>query len=645
MGRVRYQAMPQQSRFWLHSEACYTEDELNFRALVLSIRTNSGIHSDYLTNPSSWFADIEQAFTTVYENSWFFSHALRPRHILSRDDFLVQPIDNQRLQWPDLYDLMQRTGDYLLTRNQNLPVNHLNQPMNYILLDINNILKGISQNPNIEQTIEQLNYLVNYVRNIEKNISPLIGSDRLFLADFRDFINDEIQPYLSQRIEAQLLRDRMSSLAKSITQLSEERHRILHFALSDSPVNPHPHDAFRLESGSLKDYPVLAAQACAHQDKEALIKEDASLKILAQQLRDCPDFHLIKMTKEVLEPYAQGSSELKQLKQFKEIIEKVIELLGQAGEVYTVYQFQEQLSLLLGQMAHFIDTSSQPIKAIIRENEQAYHKAIHDEQNLSFFKRMLTSERDKLNTFIHNQDILSQFPSSMSDLLKINTVIKQSVSQIITHLSQAGKRTNFSGLAEKAQQLNTLMGEMHHWTSVQYQIQGLKAPQEPEKLLLFTENTLGSVAEISFFKNNTLNQTISNYTMPTQQLLLASETNQASQINMSFSWMGLLLLLPIGALALYWLAQAKTPPAPVLLGNKETFDEWLFKVEDLITQIKESAKTNAFQAIEYANFIDTYQGLKANAQLGNYEVSRLIQLHEDMNYFYSSFQQREVHCF
>ncbi len=27
-----YQAMPPNSRFWVHSELCYTEAELNFRA-------------------------------------------------------------------------------------------------------------------------------------------------------------------------------------------------------------------------------------------------------------------------------------------------------------------------------------------------------------------------------------------------------------------------------------------------------------------------------------------------------------------------------------------------------------------------------------------------------------------------------------
>ncbi len=111
---------------------------------------------------------------------------------------------------------MQKTGDYLLLRNKNLPAEHLNQPMNFTLLDINHILKDISQNPNIEQTQEQLMHLTRYIRAIEKNTSPLIGSDRLFLANFRGMIDEEIHPQLTYLIASQLLKDRLGDLSKNI---------------------------------------------------------------------------------------------------------------------------------------------------------------------------------------------------------------------------------------------------------------------------------------------------------------------------------------------------------------------------------------------------------------------------------------------
>lgn len=128
-----YKSTPHQNRFWLSSETCYTEQELAFREWVIKVRANSGIHSDFLNNPSSWFADTNQALININENTWFFANSYKPRQVLSRDDFHVQPIDSQRLHWPMLYELMQEVGDYLLIRNSKLPENHLNQPINYVL--------------------------------------------------------------------------------------------------------------------------------------------------------------------------------------------------------------------------------------------------------------------------------------------------------------------------------------------------------------------------------------------------------------------------------------------------------------------------------------------------------------------------------
>ena len=111
------------------------EDELAFREWILKIRANSVIEPDYLTNPSSWFAEDQQALININENSWIRANSYKTRHVLARDDFHVQPVDSQRLQWPALYDLMQTVGDYLLLRNDNLPLEHLNQLMNYVFFD------------------------------------------------------------------------------------------------------------------------------------------------------------------------------------------------------------------------------------------------------------------------------------------------------------------------------------------------------------------------------------------------------------------------------------------------------------------------------------------------------------------------------
>lgn len=64
-----------------------------------------------------------------------------------------------------------KNRDYLLLRNNELRQEHLNQPINFFLLDLNHILKGISQNPNIKQTQEQLEHLTRYVRAVEKYLT------------------------------------------------------------------------------------------------------------------------------------------------------------------------------------------------------------------------------------------------------------------------------------------------------------------------------------------------------------------------------------------------------------------------------------------------------------------------------------------
>lgn len=457
-----YQPQHHRSRFWISAESCYTDNELEQRAWILNIRANSGIHTDYLMNPNSWFGDDSQALVNIYEHSWLLSHAFKTRHMLTRDDFYVRPLDGQRLQWPALYELMQKTGDYLILRNRKLPKDHLNQPMNFFFLDLNNILKGISQNPNIQQTREQLEFLTHYVHAIEKNISPA-NSDRLFLANFRRTIDDKIQPLLSYRIESQLLKDRLDELSKTIDQLSMERNRILHFALNPKQVNPHPYTFQITHVDDLKNYPTQMVKECHKNSLDLVNNPTFTISLTAKQLQDCPHFELINMQDEVVEHYAKAISNLYELGHFQKIITQTIELLGQAGEVYTVFQFKEQLSLLLKQIDSFIHESSIPIEEITNINTYEYHKAILRLQESSFIEKWLTSKREKLNIFIKNQDILNQYPSTVTELSKTTQILKKQANHILTHLNDPKKRgADLAALTGKAQELNTLMDSMHH---------------------------------------------------------------------------------------------------------------------------------------------------------------------------------------
>lgn len=658
-----YQAMPPSSRFWVHAESCYTEAELNFRTWVLKARANSGIHQDYLANSSSWFIDDDQqALINVYQNSWFFANAYKTRQVLTRDDFFVQPVDSQRLQWSQLYDLMQKTGDYLLLRNKNLPAEHLNQPMNFILLDINHLLKGISQNPNIGQTQEQLTHLTRYIRAIEKNTSPLIGSDRLFLANFRSMIDEEIHPQLTYLIESQLLKDRLGELAKNIKQLSNERNRILHFALSSNQVNPHPYDFALGQLENIKAYPTLAAKKCAQSSTEIQLQSPPSLKLSAEQLRACPDFELIATSEEILEDYAKAIADLNELAQFQQIVNQVIDLLGQAGEVYTVYQFKEQLILLLNQINHFLDDSSTNIDAIINANTQAYHQAIHEKQNLPLLKQWFSSAKEKLTTFIQNQDILAQFPSTTADLGKTNQILKSGVHQVLVHLSKPSiKKTNFPALAQQAQELNSLMGSMHKWVKTQYTAKGLAAPKRPEMLSLAPNPPPPEPPLQPEPFDNDVHLELSPLsaeppacigapplcTKPRQLCIADRPYEPITSLPLDIYFIGLLTLAPMALiifyLALKLAANLAAPQEETKLGTKNEFDQLKIQLDDLIAQVKDAKNADdEYEQTEYEYFIERYEELNYKARAGCYEVQKLSELYDEICFFFQEHEQQEL---
>jgi|GEM_PF-4818062 len=563
-----YRALPRQGRFWITTESCYTEEELSLRLWILNTRANSGIHRDYLNNPSSWFAEDAQALTNVNEHSWILSNAFKPRHVLTLDDFHVQPVDSQRLLWPALYDLMQKTGDYLLIRNQNLPKEHLNQPMNFVLLDIIHILKALSQNSNINQVREQLELVTKYIRTLEKNVSPIVGSDRLFLVNFRAFVDDEIHPYLTQKIESQLLRDKLGELAKAIDRLSTDRNRILHFALNVNKVNPHPY-GFSVSSGrDSKTYPTQAAQECGGANADAVATPLNLLKLSVDQLSNCPNFKLITMQEPILENYATAISDLNKLDSFHKVIDRIMDILGQAGEIYTYMQFRVQTLQLLKAIEAFIDSSAQPIEAIIQANTRAYHQAIRDKQDLTLWKKWLTSEREYLSVFIENQDTLAQYPSTANDLAKTNTLLKDHVSRVISHLSNPkGKEITIQVIAGMTEELNNLLDSMYSWVKIQHALKGGEEPQAPQQKLLASstsppkkpprENKLEPITPFPssnfgpFFSAEPL--TIS----PIRNNHLLSTGTPNSLINNQTVILGLVVAFPIGLIALYLLLSTK----------------------------------------------------------------------------------------
>ncbi|CAM2967506.1 Uncharacterised protein [Legionella steigerwaltii] len=676
-----YQPQQYHYRSWLHSASCYTEEELAKREWIIKTRANSGIHPDYLSSSSSWFAEDSQALINVYERSWFYSNAYKTRHVLTRDDFHVQPIDSQLLQWPILYELMQKTGDYLLVRNQELPKEHLNQPMNFFLLDLNHILKGISQNPSAKQTREQLEHVARYVRTIEKDISPFAGSDRMFLANFRSTIDDDIHPQLTHKIESQLLRDRLGELSKTIDQVSTERNRILHFALNTNQVNPHPYTfSIAPPTDDLKAYPTQAAKECSKGSTSLVENSMPGLQLTGEQLKDCPDFQLITTQEEVLDHYAKAVTDLNELDQFQKVITQTIGLLEQAGEVYTVFQFKEQLSLLLRETESFIDESSVHIEKIIQANTQAYHKAIQEEQSFSYMslsgiKKWITSEREKLNTFIGNQDNLAHFPSTTAELAKTNQVLKQQVNQVIGHLNgPIIQGSDFATLVGQAQELNVLMDSMHGWIKFQYELKGLKPPQKPDKLPLLPQPSSQQKSHPqpksrpSFFEHNKKLLVVDddyhqpNWSYETPRYRLPTEPPQAiapcagnqdmdvcpiqeTETSNAGVYIAAIVLIPIGLIAIYLLYKSLNKPETKvkILGSKEEYVKIKTKLDDFIVEIQRVRKKDDPAVKDlFEEYINEYDELTQKAQKGIYDIEELKELYVGMEEFYDEYCSESI---
>ncbi len=640
--KVPYIAMPHVNRFWgLHSEQCYTDNELNFREFVIKTRANSGIHPDFLNNPSTWFSENNIALLNPYEHSWFLSNAFKPRHMPSIEEFYVQPINSQRLEIPALYDLMQQVGDYLILRNELLPLDQLNQPVNFILMDVNLILKHLSQNPNIHQVKEQLGFLTNYLGNIETQISPIVGSDRLFFANFRYTIDKDIHPILSYEIESQLLQTQLGDLNKAIKRLSSYQQRILHFALNTNKVNSHSHEFSLTQYEDTKSFPVSAATKCAENSKELTIHPMQELKLTGEQLKNCQGFKLISMEPDILDLYSKGVIDLYEINRFQTMIKQVIKLLGQAGEVYTVLQFKVQLITLLKQIDIFVDDSSKNIENLINENTQAYHKAIRDEQKMPFLERWLTSNKKTLDAFIKNHDSLTHFPSSTTELQQTNTKLKNLISGVVTHLSQTKSKTiRIEELSKQTQELNEIMNSMHLLIKTQQDRKGIKPPPLPEFLdpvLTIKEDKIPpqKIQSAFFFTPPPIKSSQPKYeTLPSRDksYKLTGVSSEAISLHLVF---GLIGLGALGALMVYSLmfAQASTQP---IQKTREKCDELKTQADNLIIEIKQAGDLDTIETINYNDIIEEYKSLTRKANKGIYKTPQWSELVEELQFFKKS---------
>lgn len=559
--RATYRPMPPKNRFWGHNEQGYTDEELAWRKWALELRAHSGIHSNYLNNPSSWFKDDGEALIYVYPSSWVFDNTLRTtRDRLSLEQFYVHPIASESLQWAELYHLMQDIGNYLNLRNSELIPAHYNQPMNFIILDINLMLRGLSQTPQIQQVYEQLVLISRYIRTIEMKASAKVGSDKAFLADIRHNINEEIQPKLALLIKSQELKDRLQQLKKHLHQISLDRNLILHFALSTQPVDLHAHEFSMTMLLDKRAYPTQAAKACAQPISTEVATNTGPTEahiLTSTQLKDCAHFKLITQDPVLIEHYAKAITDLYQLEQFQHIIAQISHLTGKAGELYTIHQFKEQMLGLLEKIKLFIATSSVDIRIISQANTDAYYKAIQMTQSLSIWERLLTTKQRDLSIFIKNQDNLALFSF---DLDESNTKAQASIEELRRHLVEHPTTTsNLNDVNNQIQELTQLMQAMHQ-VNAPYEARRLPPPVPSNIPLGDIDASISKsqrASPITRWPSVFTNQP-SKSVYPRNQAISEPRLFESHSNVNELLLLGLSIMLPLCIIALYFILRAKS---------------------------------------------------------------------------------------
>lgn len=544
-GKLRLRSMPDKSRFGLNSwfinqEECYTEEELQFRDRVLVLRKHSKIDKELLQTDSTWFMDKDQAMETINADSWVLQKAWRPKQRLSRDDFHIDLIQRQTFKWEGIDTLSRTIGDYLLLRNNQLEDTHLNQPMNYIFIDLSQLLKRLAANQEANFVIEQLQLIGSYLRDIETLLSRYNGSDRVFLESCRQEIEITIQEDIEQHVQTQQLKTRIQQINLNLHHIGELRHTVLHFALTAETANPHPYWEYYSHPGISHDitpqFPTFVAQNCQTQH---------------QNLESCAGFQFVEGASiDAKEAYAKGLQDLQHLLHTQTLLQQLLAVFDKAGEIFTILQFREQMMHLLHSIEAFITHSQQHIASVLRANNEIYQQFIQDKQELSWWKSYLSTQPASIDAFINNQDNLARFPANLKSLQQANLELFHQLGATNAYLQQ----TTLTKQLALADDTREIVRELTR------KMQNLLAPDSPKRLikasekLQLTRNKRSANPLVSPIMTNQLFWQTTPHKAPRLQVpKIAASANTSTGSNMPLLTIGMMTLIPLALILLFLL--------------------------------------------------------------------------------------------
>lgn len=475
---IGYQPVVAQSRFgvlgWLYlrDESCYTPEELAFRERLLEARARSGMDRELLETTDSFFATaLEDAFIDVHADSLLLASLYRPKHLLTRDAFHLPLTNHRKMRWQTLETLARRAGDYLLIRNEDLPPEHLNQPMNYLLLDIVRMSRKLAENNDPEYVSTEAQLLEQYIRGMEVHLE---GGDRLFLADFRAALEQDVSAEIQQVMRSRFLKLQLEVIRQQVRDIAEDRHALLHFSLSHAPVNSHPYLEY-LESPpdthtlNLREFPTLAASLCARAP-HALVSGYTPITIDADTLRACKTLSLPeKLDPTLAEAFAKALADVHELLRFDSILHQLLHLLEQAGEVLTRLQFREEIDAFLLDVENFIHQSGEPITFIREANRAVYQRQLMKGRETGILAALRPRGPAKSSAFLENQDSLTLSVATRTPMQRAMHQLTQRTHEVRGHLREGATRTEEEALLESTRQTaEQLMENMHHWREARH---------------------------------------------------------------------------------------------------------------------------------------------------------------------------------
>ncbi|MCC5791259.1 MAG: hypothetical protein JJT82_01420 [Legionellaceae bacterium] len=481
-----YQAKKPQPRrhFWQslwYDHACYTPAERRIREKILILRQHSSLDASLLQTDNSWFHEDESiAYIINNQDAWFLETMYTPRTPVTRDAFHITSRSTQPV-WTSLSILTRQIGDYLLLRSRDLSDAELNDPLHYFYLDIIQIINRLSQHPDSAFVAAQLPRLSQYLQQTSILTSHSDSSDQLFIDDCRIALRKVLNQEIASQLDSRQFGTILSQLQSALEYLGERHHTLLHFALVATPVNEHPYwELFAQQENQpepLTTFPTLIGQHCLTQPHD---QPPSIISILP----NCPNLQFLSDTSvKQQQLYLDNLQNLQELLRFKQMLMRVQRLTEQAGELFTLHYFRQDLLGLVDQVDQFFQKAHLSALELLQENDKVYHDSIIQLQSLSWWNKIWRGREGELLTYLNNQNNLARFtinrPSLEDSLRKVTELLLRASSQL---RSQQFLQQQQLRLMDVQQEAQLLLGAMYQWRLQQNERLGLPLPPQLQSL-------------------------------------------------------------------------------------------------------------------------------------------------------------------